>query len=138
MTATATPRDEDWQSFTWHKRAAMIAQLAKREQILVARVDALAAERRELEAALDRLRGELDDELAVIDLRTTRPNLRIIWPAASHWTTAELRQAHAAYNAGDRDEWSITGHRIYDAERKRDQRRRATSSTRSTDHAATA
>lgn len=38
--------------------------------------------------------------------------------AAMTWTTQEIREACAAYYAGDRDTWAIAGTRVYDMHRR--------------------
>ena len=119
-------RDADWQHLTWHKRAALVTELGKRAQILRAEIATMTAERNDLETALHRLRHDLTDEISTLDLRARRTGLRIIWPTDSHWSPDELRAAHAAYMRGDRDEWTIAGHRIWDKERKRLQRKAQT------------
>ena len=41
------------------------------------------------------------------------------------YTPNEVRRAHAAYNRGDRDEWALIGHRIYERQRNRKRREKA-------------
>lgn len=40
----------------------------------------------------------------------------------ARYTDLSARQAHAAHSKGDRSEWAITGHRVYDRWRKQRQR----------------
>lgn len=115
--------DADWQRIAWHKRAKLVDELAKRAHILRAELAAMTSERNDLETALHRLRGDLTDEIETLDLRARRSGLRIIWPTDSHWSPDELRTAHAAYARGDRDEWTVTGHRIWDKQRRREKRK---------------
>lgn len=115
--------DADWQRLSWNKRARLVDELAKRARIIRAELDTMLAERNDLEQALHRLRGDVTAEIETLDLRARRPGLRIIWPTDSHWSADELKTAHAAYARGERDDWTVTGHRIWDKQRRRQQRK---------------
>lgn len=115
-------RDADWQRLTWHKRAQLVLELGKRATILHAQVDQLLAERADLEAAIEAIRADIE---ATIDLRGRPSVVRIIWAHDYQWSAEELRRAHANHSRGLRDEWTVTGHRIWDKQRHKKRREEA-------------
>jgi hypothetical protein len=112
---TETVRDDDWQRLTWHKRSALVNELAKRALILRHEIEVLAAERADLERANEAARNDL---ASTIDLRGHKSNLKVIWSRDSQWSPTELKAAHAAYARGVRDEWTVAGQHVYDRQRQ--------------------
>ena len=109
MTApTVTPTD--WQRMPWHAKAKITAALDREAAELAKQVASLRAERIELTRQVEARRKALDSP-------------RILWGDDDMWTPDELKAAHSAYGRGDRDDWTVTGHRIWDKQRAR--RRRA-------------
>lgn len=109
---SAQPMTVDrWSRMSWRARQQWLdAAERRRRQLLEPLQDEVAR----LKAEIAQLRSE----------RHTLSGLRYVGPRTVHadpadWTPEELLGAHAAWKRGDRDEWSTTGHRIWDRERKR-------------------
>jgi hypothetical protein len=97
----------DWRNrIPWHIKAKILAELDTAAQELATQVDALKAERAELTRQ-------------VIARQEALAGPRVLWGDDDMWTPDELKAAHAAYARGDRDEWTVAGHRIWDKQRNR-------------------
>lgn len=111
------PIDEaTWLRMPWHAKAQAVAAIAREERDLRRRLADARAALAEIEALFASTEQRL---LATVE--TTRHILRA---ARTPTSTPEgaRRAAHAAWNAGQRDEWVRVGEREYQRMRKRAQR----------------
>lgn len=110
MTQPRLITDGEWARMSWNARQQWLrSATAARRRLLTPLMDEITRLRAEIDA--------LEKDKTAIQTRYTGP--KIVHPNPEDWTAAELRGAHAAHSRGDRDQWALTGHRIWDAARKR-------------------
>lgn len=107
-----------WRRLPWHAKARIVAKLDAEARAVRTELEALQSERNELAAKVDHLREEARTRLTYLHGLPASP-VKVIWPTDDQWTDEELRAAHRDYVRGDRDEWTVAGHRIWDKQRAR-------------------